>query len=301
MRVHPTGRKIYVVQSRGPGGPKRVTLGRHGEVSAEEARKRAALAIDRIKRGEDPIPAPSEGELTLSALAERFMRVHVEAHLKPGTAAAYRSVLEKHVLPALGGMAVGEVERGEVSALHHRLRDTPSLANMAVHLLSQIFSLAGAWESIPHGRNPCRALKDAEGRMWPPAIASFRLLALTGCRRSEILNLRWDDVDRKAGELRLRDAKAGPRMVPLTAPVLRVLNGIPRQPDNPWVIPAKYGDGRLLSFHYYWQTVRSRAGLDDVRIHDLRHSCAKHGDFHVLKSIVSICYHLFFSPTPQPA
>ena len=55
VRVHATGRKVYVVQSRGPGGPRRVTLGRHGEMSTEEARKHAALVIDRIKRGEDPI------------------------------------------------------------------------------------------------------------------------------------------------------------------------------------------------------------------------------------------------------
>ena len=83
-----------------------------------------------------------------------------------------------------------------------------------------------------------RALKDAEakGRIWPPAVAAIRLLLLTGCRRGEILGLRWDDVDRTAGDLRLRDAKAGPRMVPLTKPVLRVLDGVPRKPENPWVI-----------------------------------------------------------------
>ena len=128
VRVHATGRKVYVVQSRGPGGPRRVTLGRHGEMSTEEARKHAALVIDRIKRGEDPTPAPSEAELTVAGLAERFMRVHVDAHLKPGSVAAYRSVLKKHVPPALGAMTVGEFGRADISALHHRLRDTPSLA-----------------------------------------------------------------------------------------------------------------------------------------------------------------------------
>ena len=159
VRVYATGRKVYVVQSRGPGGPKRVTLGRHGEMSADEARKQAALVIDRIKLGEDPVPASPEGELTLSALAGRFMRVHAGVHCKPDTAEAYRSVLERHILPALGAMAVGEVGRAEVSALHHRLRDTPSLANTAVNLLSQIFSLAEVWELAPPGRNPCRGLR----------------------------------------------------------------------------------------------------------------------------------------------
>ena len=228
------------------------------------------------------------------------MRVHVSAHCKPDTAAGYRSVLEKHLLPELGAMAITEVGGAEVSALHYRLRDTPVRANAAVDLLSRIFSLAELWELTPPGRNPCRglrryrtrprerfltdeefgrlgrALKDAEaeGGIWPPAVAALRLLMLTGSRRSEILNLRWDDVDRTAGELRLCDAKTGPRMVPLTTPALRVLDGIPRSLDNPWVIPGQRNGDRLLNLYHYWEPVRARAGLPDVRIHDLRHSYA---------------------------
>ncbi len=99
-------------------------------------------------------------------------------------------------------------------------------------------------------------------------------MTLTGCRKSEILELRWDDVDRTAGELRLRDAKAGPRMVPLTARALSVLDGMERIEGNPWVIPAKKGDGHLSTLTYCWQAVRTRAGLHDVRIHDLRHPYA---------------------------
>ena len=298
VRVHATGRKVYVVQSRGPGGPRRVTLGRHGEVSADEARKRAAVIIDRIKRGEEPVPAPPEAELTVAELVERFMRVHVSVHCKLSTAAAYRSVLEKHILPALGTIALSEVGGQEVSVLHHGLRETPWAANMVIDLLSEMFTLAEAWELMPPGNNPChsvrryrtrprerfltpeecrrlgRALKDAEGAVWAPAIAAIKLLILTGCRKSEILNLRWDDVDRTAGNLRLRDAKAGPRMVPLTEPVLSVLEGIPRQPDNPRVIPGQRRGRGLSSLNYYLELIRERAGLDDVRIHDLRHSYA---------------------------
>ena len=62
--------------------------------------------------------------------------------------------------------------------------------------------------------------------MQPSAIAALRLLMLTGCRMTKILTLRWDDVDRTAGVLRLRGGKTGPRMVPLTTPVLTVLDGI---------------------------------------------------------------------------
>ena len=300
VRVYATGRKVYVVQSRGPWGPKRVTLGRHGKMSCDEARKQAALVIDRIKRGEEPEPKPPEAELTVAGLAERFMRDHVGTRCKPDTARTYRSLLENHIEPALGGMALEEVGRAEVAALHHGLRATPSVANAVLGLLSKMFKMAEAWDLLPAGSNPCRAerrfrtrkrerfltqeefrrlgraLRDleAEGKAWPAAIAAIRLLALTGCRRSEILDLRWDDVDRTVGELRLRDAKAGPRMVPLTAPARKVLEEVPRSPDNPWVIPSRYGKNRLRSLSYYWGAVRERAGLDDVRIHDLRHSYA---------------------------
>ena len=300
VRVHVTGRKTWVVQSRGPGGPKRVTLGRHGELACEEARKQAACLIDRIKRGEDTSTAAPGAESTVAGLAERFMRTHVERHLKPGTIAAYRTALERHILPALGGMGLEEVGSAEVTALHHRLRETPVLANRAVHLLSRMFTLAEAWELVPPGRNPCKAVRRyrtqprerfltpeeyrrlgralrwacAEGGIWPPAIAAIRLLALTGCRRGEILSLGWDDVDRTAGDLRLRDAKAGPRMVPLTKPVLGILDAIPRSPENPWVIAGQRPGKRLTGLHHYWRPIRERAGLADVRLHDLRHSYA---------------------------
>ena len=300
VRVHATGRKTYVVQSRGPGGLKRVTLGRHGELATDEARKQAALTIDRIKRGEEPVAQPPEAETTVAGLAERFMRTHVEKHLKPASVSAYRTVLDKHILPVLGGMGLEEIGGAQVTALHHGLRDTPVLANRAVHLLSRMFTLAEAWELVPPERNPCRALRRyrtrkrerflapeeyrrlgralrwacAEGGIWPPAVAAIRLLALTGCRRGEILGLGWDDVDRTAGDLRLRDAKAGPRMVPLTKPVLRILDAIPRSPENPWVIAGQRTGKRLTGLHHYWRPIRERAGLADVRLHDLRHSYA---------------------------
>ena len=254
MRVHTTGRKAYVVQSRGPGGLKRVTLGHHGDLATDEARKRAATVIDRIKRGEAPVSAPPVPELSVAALAERYMHAHVLVRCKPSTAATYRFVLDKHILPALGETPVGAVGRSDIAALHHRLRTTPTIANAAVDILSKMFSLAEAWDRIPPGRNPCRAVRryktrtrerfltqeefrrlgrvlrdaEADGSVWPPAVAAIRLLLLTGCRRSEILTLHWDDVDRTAVELRLRDSKTGPHMVPLTRAVAAVLDGIAR-------------------------------------------------------------------------
>ena len=300
VRVYATGRKVYVVQSRGPWGPKRVTLGKHGEMSCDEARKTATGVIDRIKRGEEPEPRPPEAAPTVAGLAERFMRDHAETHCKPDTAVSYRSYIGNHILPGLGRKALAEVGRAEVSALHHGLRETPVAANAVLGLLSRMFKMAEAWSLVPAGNNPCRGLRryrtrkrerfltqdefrrlgralrdlETEGKAWLAAVAAIRLLALTGCRRGEILDLHWDDVDRTAGELRLKDAKAGPRMVPLTKPVLRVLEGVPRSPGDSWVISRGNGKDRPLSLSYYWEAVRERAGLHDVRIHDLRHSYA---------------------------
>ncbi len=300
VRVYATGRKVYVVQTRGPNGPKRVSLGLHEEISAEQARKEAAPVIDRIKRGKDPVPAPPEPEITVAGLAERYLRAHVAVHCKASTTRLYRGVLDNHILPELGGMALSAVGRGHLAALHYRLRDTPRMANEAVKVLSKMFSLAEAWNLAPPGKNPCRSVRkyrdkrrerflteeeyrrlgrvlaaaEADGSVWPPAIVAIRILILTGCRRDEIVTLRWEDVDRTAGELRLKDAKTGTRMVPMTPTLEGMLAGIPRVAGNPWVIAGRAPGTRLSYLNRQWYRLRARAGLEDVRIHDLRHSYA---------------------------
>ena len=297
VRVHTTGRKLYIVQSRGPAGLKRVTLGRVGTETVDARRREAALVIDRIKRGEDPRPVP---EPTVADLAERCLKNHVEVRCKPGTAKNYRLALQNHILPALGKKALREVGPEDVAALHHKLRGTPSAANLAVWVLSRMFVLAEAWEMAPPGRNPCRhvryyreasrerfltpeefrrlgaALKrlEAGGSMMPSAIAAVRLLMLTGCRSDEILSLKWDDVDRTARVLRLRDAKTGPRMVPLTGQALKVLDGIERAEGVPWVFRGAKAGSRLACLSHHWRRIKRETGLHDVRVHDLRHSYA---------------------------
>ena len=106
------------------------------------------------------------------------------------------------------------------------------------------------------------------------AIAAIRLLMLTGCRRNEVMTLRWEDVDLGAGELRLRDAKTGPRVVSLSPAAAEVLAAVPRLADNPWVIVGNRPGQRLSSLDDDWSRIRTRAELEDVRLHDLRHSFA---------------------------
>ena len=88
-------------------------------------------------------------------------------------------------------------------------------------------------------------------------------------------------MDRTVGELRLRDGKTGARMVPLTPAVAGVLEDIPRVPDNPWVIAGQKPGARMTNVNDPWLVVRTRAGLEDVRIHDLRHSWASRALEHI--------------------
>ena len=302
VRLYPTGRKTYVVQSRGPAGSRRVTVGQHGEISAEKARKAAAAIIDRIKAGKNPTPEVAEPvvEPTVSDLAERYLRMHVAVQCKASTMSRNGQLLRNQILPALGEMPVGSVERKHVAALHYALRERPGTANPVLWVLSKMFSLAEDWGLRPAGRNPCRTVRrykihyrerflnreeyrrigrvlceaEARGKPWPPAVAAIRLLMLTGCRSKEISTLRWDDVDRSAGELRLRETKTGSRMVPLTPTALAVLDGIDRVPGNPWVFVGIKPGSHVCSLAKHWHGLRIRADLADVRLHDLRHSFA---------------------------
>ena len=165
----------------------------------------------------------------MADLAERYLEEHVAVRLKPRTQRRVRGMLHNHILPALGRLPLAAVERSQVVEFHQKLSDRPVTANKAIKALSRMYRLAEGWGLVPEGCNPCRSvekypersrerfLTDAEftrlgrvldeavenGTASPTAVTAIRLLMLTGCRKSEILTLRWTDVDLEAGELRL--------------------------------------------------------------------------------------------------
>ena len=307
VRVHPSGRKVYLVKYRHRGRVVKRTIGPHGAVSPAAARGRAAEIVTAAKTGRDlmgrVLPLQADTAATVHDLAMRFLEEYVPAHCKPSSAHSYEITVHQHVLCRLGNLRVVDVTRGDVAALHHRMRGTPYAANRTIGILSAMFTVAELWGLRPQGSNPCRyvkrfrerkrerflsdeeyrrlgaALREAEstGTEAAPAIAAIRLLMLTGCRLSEIMNLRWDDVALDAAELRLPDSKTGAKVVHLGEPAVEVLRRIARVGGNPWVIAGRRAGSRIASLHFPWGRIRKRAGLDDVRLHDLRHSFASGG------------------------
>ncbi len=305
VRVYPTGRKVYVVQTRTGGeNGKRVMIGRHGVITPEEARRRAALIVSRIKAGEDPVPEPTavteaKGP-TVADLTAMYLEEVVAVRLKPASARVYRSVIGKHVLPTLGRRPALSVDHAAVSALHQSLAATLSAANRAVEVLFRIYRAAEERELIPEGSNPCRQIamnrqrrherfltdrefrrlgrvldeEEENGGSHMYAAMAIRLLLLTGCRKSEILNLRWDHVHLEAREMRLADGKTGPRRVQLSPAAAAALACIPRVEGNPHVIPGMRPGSRMSDLQRPWMRIRDRAGLGDMRLHDCRHSFA---------------------------
>ena len=309
VRVHPSGRKVYLVKYRHHGQARKQTIGPHGAIPPAAARARAAEIITAAKTGKDlagrdlRAREAEAGTPTMNDFARRFVEEYVPVRCKASTAHSYETSIRRHVLPRLGARRVADISRSDVAALHHAMRMTPYAANRTLGILSAMFTAAVLWELRPEGSNPCRhvkrfreqrrerflsdeeycrlgvALRDAEhtGTVAASAVAAVRLLMLTGCRLSEIMTLRWENVAPEAAELRLPDSKTGAKIVHLGAPAVAVLLGIAREAGNPWVITGRRPGSRLASLHYPWGRIRRRAGLDDVRLHDLRHSFASGG------------------------
>ena len=297
IRVRKSGRRNYVLQTRVRGTLRWYTIGQHGRITADEARAAALEILTQAKMGIDPRDADArrKAEPVMTELGRRFLEEYVPVHCKPSTQGEYRRSVTLFIDPAIGEMRISEVERKDIAKLHFDMRDKPYQANRTLGVLSKMFSLAEVWGLRPDGSNPCRHVKrykenkrerflspeeterlcevlaEAEDEM-PSAVAAFRLLLLTGCRLSEVQFLRWEYV--KDDCIELPDAKTGSWVVPLGPEARAVLAALPREEDNPWVITGGLPGSHITDLQKPWRCIRARAGLEDVRIHDLRHRYA---------------------------
>ena len=305
LKVTPAGRKVYLVQYRlggRKGRTRRVTIGRHGELTPTQARAEAKRLLGEIAAGRDPASDRdnTKADKTLGNVLAQFMAEHVRSKLKAGSALEYERAARLYILPKLGWRPIGEIKRQDIAKLHHELADKPYQANRTLALLSKFFNWAEKHGLRADGSNPCRhvekyrenrrerflsqaelgrlgdALREAERDKTcsPWVVAAIRLLTFTGARRNEILTLRWDHVSEEHKSLMLPDSKTGRKAVHLNAPALAVLHAIPRLEGNPYVICGERPGRHLVNLEKPWRRIRKAAKLDDVRLHDLRHSFA---------------------------
>ena len=298
LRIHPSGRKVWIVQARIEGRSRRIVIARHGEIDLAEARRLAPGMLARIRAGDNPADdiRKERESPTLREFADEYLR-RCEPHWKPSGRRTMRIYLKAHILPAFGRIPLDRIGPEDVAAWFDvASRDKPGAANRALEILRAMMFRAEEWGMRERGTNPClgiaknprkqvarfldadelarlgRAL-DANEARWPEAVAAIRLLALTGCHRSEVLNLRWRDIGEDA--IRLPDSKTGPRAVPLGEAARAHIAALPgaRKADA-FLFPRHAGGRGEWSLTNCWRTVCADAKLGRLRLHDLRHTAA---------------------------
>ncbi|MFC1672657.1 tyrosine-type recombinase/integrase [Pseudomonadota bacterium] len=303
LRVLKSGKKTYQIQYRKGGRTRRNSIGMHGTITPDEARKIAKEKLGRVAKGDNPAEerAIHRGASSVADVCERFMNEYVPAHCKETTAKEYRRSVDMFIKPVIGTRKVPDIIRTDIAKLHHDLRDKPYQANRTLGVLSVIFNQCEIWGLRPDGSNPCRHVKkyteikrerflseDELKRLWETldecerdgsesaaACNAYRLLILTGCRLGEIQTLKWDYI--KEDGIYLPNSKTGAKKVYIGQAVHDTLAKIKRIEDNPYVIPGTVEGQHLTDFQRPWRRVRNKAGLEDLRIHDLRHSFASFG------------------------
>ena len=298
LRIHPSGRKVWIVQARIEGRSRRIVIARHGEIELAEARRRARNMLTRIRAGDNPADDIHREKQTptLRAFADEYLR-RCEPLWKPSGRRTMRIYLKARILPVFGRMPLDRIGPEDVAAWFDAAsRDKPGAANRAFEILRAMMFRAEEWGLRERGSNPClgiarnprnriarfldtdelarlgRAL-DAHEARWPEAVAAIRLLALTGCRHSEVLNLRWRNIG--ADALNLEDSKTGPRAVPLGKAARALIETLPGARDPDAFLFPRHAEGRgIWILTNCWRTACADAKLGRLRLHDLRHTAA---------------------------
>ena len=300
LRVHRSGAKAWIVQTRIEGKSRRVVIARHGEMDLAQARRHARDILARIRAGDNPADDIRKEKTapTVAMLADEYLR-RCDPYWKPSGRKTIRTYLKARILPTFGKMPVERVGPEDVAAWFDAVsKDRPGAANRAFEILRSLMFWAEEYGFRDLGTNPCLGIRknprrdiarfldtdelarlgralDAREDKWPEAVAAIRLLALTGCRRGEVLNLRWRDIGDNA--IALPDSKTGPRSVPLGGAARAVIKALPepRDPDA-CLFPSLAGGRHAHRVVACWQAVCGDANLGKVRLHDLRHTAASH-------------------------
>lgn len=296
IRVTAAGVRSFILNYRLRGQEWRKTLGRYGTLAADEAREIAKAWLRDVAEGVDPAKErqAQKKRMTFAELAEQYIEQHAKPEKSPTAAKEDERKLRVVLIPAWGDRPAEEITKLDVTKLRNRIKSKVShiTANRYMALLGKLFALAVEWKVRPD--NPARGIKpepeDPRDRWLRPeeirrmfeSLAqehdpiirgALSFLLLTGARRGEALAARWEDVDVDGALWRIPKTKAGKvQTIPLSGHAMSVLQSLPRIEGCPWVFPGHKHGQHLVNLSKPWQRVRKRAGLEDVRIHDLRRS-----------------------------
>jgi integrase len=300
--VLPSGRRTYCVKYRNADRiQKRFKIGVHGQITAEEARNLAKIHLGKVADGED-IAKQSKKVRDLPTFAE-LADDYIERHAgkkSPTSVKEDKRFLKKILLPAFGSLKLESIDRRGIEDLHLRLSKTSTQANRVLSLLSRMFTLAMSWgwrQDNPvkgiqkyHEEKRERWLNHEElDRLWevlnryPQHLTAyvFKILILTGARSGETRKATWDQFDLEKGiwtKPSHTTKKKKMQHLPISSKAVRVLQEVTkfRKPDNPYVFPGRVKGQYLKEPKRFWATVTKAANLEDVHIHDLRHTHASH-------------------------
>ena len=293
VRIYPSGKKSFVLLYRRPGQRKQhlKTIGRYGILTLAQARQAAQRLLIDLVDGLDPLDDSPAENTSVREFAEIYIRDYAE-----GTKKTWRSDerrLKKHIVPAFGSRLLTDIKRPDVARFHQMVSaNAPIEANRVLALISHFFTKAEEWGYVPPGHpNPARGIQKNKERSrdrWLTRSEVERLISavdteddvfvraaivlylLTGLRKVELLSARWEDVHLDREELRLPQTKSGrPHFLHLSPEALHVFRQLPREADSPWVFPGR-GTSHRKDIKYQWERIRERAGLQEVRLHDLR-------------------------------
>ena len=292
IRTLPSGKKSYFLQTQHEGQRRWTKIGDADAMSEAEARLQARSMLAGIRKGRESIP-DLPPDIAFEAVADEVFSYY-RRHWKPRTLAVNLNYYKNNILPWFKGRPIADITRREVLEWFESLHAKPASANRSLPVLSVILRQAEVYGYRPEDSNPCKDIKRYRRRARerflspdeirrvvevlnrhdgtrPLQAAVIRLLLLTGCRKGELLTLKWQDY--REGKLFLRDSKNGPRTVWLSSTAREVLDRLPRK--NEWVFPSPYRYAEhLAEITDFWRDVRAEASLHEVRVHDLRHTYA---------------------------